>query len=131
MLHERILDPHLLESDTKEEQGLGIISGEVTFAREKVLAKGAYSLFGLDIMGYEIHYARAKEIAVKQEKLYATFIHGLFDNDNFRALLFRELDESYEGYCFLERKKEEIESFTNEIDTQIDMDQIVQSLRVC
>lgn len=128
MMFERILDPDAVESEFKEVFGFGRIKGEVVFAKEKTLKKGCYHLFGSMIDGYEIHNGVAKKRVVKKKNLYATFVHGIFESDEFRRKLFHKIDKNYIGYNFKEYKERAIKEFAEHIDKYIDMDFIEKVL---
>ncbi|MDT8339080.1 MAG: cobyric acid synthase [Sulfurimonas sp.] len=130
MMFERILDPHAVESNHKDTVGFGRIKGEVVFAKEKRLKKGCYFLFGDMIEGYEIHNGVAKKRVVKKKNLYATFVHGIFESDEFRYRLFSKIDENYEGYNFKEYKAKAIEEFAEHVEQHVDMSFIVNALNI-
>lgn len=130
MMFERILDPDAVESEFKEVFGFGRIKGEVVFAKEKIVQKGCYYLFGSMIDGYEIHNGVAKKREIKKKNLYATFVHGIFENDEFRYRLFSKIDKNYEGYDFKEYKAKAIEEFAEHINLHVDMDFIQKALTV-
>lgn len=128
MMFERILDPDAVESEFKEVLGFGRIKGEVIFAKEKIVKKGCYYLFGSMIDGYEIHNGVAKKREIKKKNLYATFVHGIFENDEFRYRLFSKIDKNYVGYNFKEYKAKAIEEFAEHIGKYVDIDFIQKAL---
>ncbi|MBW6488332.1 cobyric acid synthase [Sulfurimonas sp.] len=128
MMFERILDPDGVESERQEVKGLGRIKGDVVFGKEKIVKKGCYYLFGYMIDGYEIHNGVAKKRVVKKKNLYATFVHGIFENDSFRYRLFSKIDKNYEGYDFKEYKAKAIDEFAEHINLHVDMDFIEMAL---
>ncbi|TKI70957.1 cobyric acid synthase [Sulfurimonas crateris] len=130
MMFERILDPKCVESKQKETIGFGRIKGDVVFGKEKIVKKGCYYLFGSMIDGYEIHNGVAKKRVVKKKNLYATFVHGIFENDEFRYRLFCKIDKSYEGYDFKEYKAKAIDEFAEHINLHVDIDFIQKALTV-
>jgi len=128
MLFESILDPLHIESEYTEVEGLGRFKGSVTFQKEKIVKKGCYNIWGVMADGYEIHNAVAKKNAKHKRNIYATFMHGVFENDALRLQLFREINANYKGYNFKEFKAKSIEEFTNHIEKHIDMQTIEESL---
>jgi adenosylcobyric acid synthase len=130
MMFEKILDPERVESEFQEVKCFGRIKGEVVFAKEKIVKKGCYYLFGHMIDGYEIHNGVAKKRVEKKKNLYATFVHGIFENDSFRYRLFSKIDKSYEGYDFKEYKAKAIKGFAEHIEQHVDMDFIVNALSI-
>ena len=127
MMFEKIVDVNGIESDMKSIDAFGVIDGVVEFAKEKKVVKGRYELFGMQLSGYEIHHGMASELGVMKENFYGTFLHGLFDNDEFRRELFKEF--GYIGFNFSEYKKNKIESYTDEISKVVDIDKIVEELK--
>ncbi len=128
MMFEKILDPDAVESEFKEIHGFRRIKGDVLFAKEKIVKKGCYYLFGSMIDGYEIHNGVAKKRVVKKKNLYATFVHGIFESDEFRYRLFYKIDETYEGYNFKEYKAKAIKEFAEHINLHVDIDFIQKAL---
>jgi len=127
MMFEKIVDEKGVESDIKSVDSFGLIDGVVEFKEEKKVTKGVYELFGMDLIGYEIHHGMASSIGVKKENFYGTFLHGLFNNDEFRADVFKQF--GYRGFNFSEYKKSKIESYTHEISKVVDIDTIIKELK--
>ncbi|QOY55827.1 cobyric acid synthase [Candidatus Sulfurimonas marisnigri] len=128
MMFEKILDPLAIESEQQEVSGFGRIKGEVIFAKEKIVKKGCYHLFGCMVDGYEIHNGVAKKRAKKRKSLYGTFVHGLFDSDEFRHKLFFNINQNYKGYNFIEYKERAIKEFSEHIELHVDLDFIQKEL---
>jgi len=128
MLFERILDPLHIESEIDEVAGFKLFKGDIVFQEEKIVQKGCYNLFGTMVNGYEIHNGVTKKRAKSRERLYGTFVHGLFDNDDLRYKIFSTIDERYKGYNFKEFKAKSIKDFAGHIEGHIDMDYVVEAL---
>lgn len=109
MLGRKICDPHSIESNKKEIDGLGILPIATFFEQEKILnqVKAEEISSGLSVFGYEIHHGRNRNLknhnhvfkiterrgtivedfdgAFGNEKdIWGTYIHGIFDADIFR-----------------------------------------------
>ena len=130
MMFEKIIDPYNIESEFDEVKGFARFKGEVLFQKEKILKKGTYNLFGSIAEGYEIHNGIAKKRAKKKKNLYGTFVHGLFESDEFRYKLFHSINPNYQGYSFQSYKTKTIYEFALHIDKHIDMDYIENALHV-
>ncbi|MCW8953795.1 MAG: cobyric acid synthase [Sulfurimonas sp.] len=128
MMFEMILDPLEIESEQKEIAGFGRIKGEVIFAKEKIVQKGTYNLFGHMVDGYEIHNEFAEKRSKKRKNFYGTFVHGLFDSDEIRHHLFSKINPKYKGYNFKKYKAKAIKNFAKHIDKHVDMDFIEKKL---
>ena len=97
MLGEKIFDPFHTESNHTELDGLKLLPIETTFNAEKftrqvTLAEVDFNFLGSRITsknldGYEIHsgISSGQGIVVSgQGNIFGTYIHGIFDNDDFR-----------------------------------------------
>lgn len=116
MLGERINDRRTTESAQKSVKGLGILPVVTSFEKEKILswvkAKGIVS--GLKVTGYEIHHGRTRILKEckpvfrvfqrqgkkaegsdgaisKDGRIWGTYLHGVFDEDNFRRSFLNKL----------------------------------------
>ena len=125
MLFNELYDEHGVEEEKEtREKGLGFIDETLLFNKEKTLCKGTYHLFGLKVKGYEIHHGEANSIAYHHENIYGTFLHGVFENDNFRKFLF----EDYKGYNFSQFKKDKIDAYCSFINENLDLDTIIKEI---
>jgi adenosylcobyric acid synthase len=86
-------------------------------------------MFGVMVDGYEIHNARAKKNAKSKKNIYATFVHGIFDNNEFRYKIFSEINKNYKGYDFQKYKKEKIEEYATFIEKHIDIKKIIKAIK--
>lgn len=109
MLGKRINDPNHLESSVTSSEGLGYLEIETTLDREKKLSQTkAYSpLCDQELSGYEIHHGVSKVsgskekpfvlnkegevIGVRRGKVWGTYLHGIFDNNEFRREILNEI----------------------------------------
>ena len=111
-----------------DEEGLGLIDDVIVFQQEKVLHKGTYTLFGLELEGFEIHHGISKKYPLFFEGK-GTFVHALFDNNDFRNKFFKTLNPDYQGFDFQTYKKETIDNFIEEMKSRLDVERIVKSVR--
>lgn len=109
MLGKKIYDTHKIESATKEIQGLELLPVITNLEEEKIISqvKAKEINSGLDILGYEIHHGRTKNLEEslpffkiierlgqrvddmdgvirKDKRVLGTYIHGVFDANTFR-----------------------------------------------
>ena len=130
MMFETLTDDEGIEEDPlSRESGLGYINETLSFDKEKTLDKGEYRQFGMPLQGYEIHHGKASFPFFHQRNIYGTFLHGLFDNDNFRRFIFSDLDPFYKGYNFKDFKREKISSYCSFINSNLDVEAIMQEIR--
>jgi adenosylcobyric acid synthase len=57
-----------------------------------------------------------------------SFIHAIFDNDNFRDYLFKSIDKNYNGFNYIKYKKKRIDKFISKMGSFIDMNKILKGL---
>jgi cobyric acid synthase CobQ len=102
MLGRRICDPQGIESAAQRSEGLGLLGVETVLAPEKTLVRTSarHAPSGLEVTGYEIHHGRTAAelarpvltrpdgevvgVAATDERIWGTYLHGIFDSDLFR-----------------------------------------------
>jgi cobyric acid synthase len=104
MLGELVDDPYGLESETTRMDGFGLLPVQTTLVPEKTLTRtwGTHSKSGRSVHGYEIHHGQTKplsdslRVALRDNagqplgfargdgRVWGTYLHGLFDADEFR-----------------------------------------------
>ena len=102
ILGKLIKDPHAIESDKGQIDGIGLLDVTTVMALEKTLqlATATHLSSGLTTKGYEIHHGQTElgscEILIKRSddeiigvksnagRIWGTYLHGIFDDDNFR-----------------------------------------------
>ncbi len=111
-----------------EQEGLGLIDDVIVFKAEKILKKGTYTLFGMKIEGFEIHHGVSEKYPLFFEE-QGTFVHGIFDNDDFRDKLFKSLNSDYQGFDFSSYKEKTISHFIAEMKRRLDVERILQGVK--
>ncbi|MEW6356535.1 MAG: cobyric acid synthase [Planctomycetota bacterium] len=102
MMGARIEDPHRIESAESTTNGLGLLPVSTRLAREKTLTRvnATHLASGLRVTGYEIHHGLTDRegavpairrddgetigVASQDGRLWGTYVHGVFDADEFR-----------------------------------------------
>jgi len=128
MMYEKLIDKKLTESKYQYVYGFGRFKGSVKFKAKKVVKKGCYRVFGIMTKAYEIHNGVTKKRNKRATNLYGTFLHGVFENDEIRQKIFKEINPEYKGYCFDEFKSDAVSEFAKHIDNHLDIDYLVKSL---
>jgi adenosylcobyric acid synthase len=114
MMFKKLVDLDCIESTTaKRVEGLGFIDDEIIFKREKIVKKGKYHIFGQDVLGFEIHHgiSRKYPLYYENKNIKGTFVHGLFDDEKFKAY-----------------KRETIDNFINQMRKKLDVERIIKSV---
>lgn len=132
MLCKTLHDPDAVEHDEASvEAGLGLIDDDVVYQQPKILARGRYDLFGCpNINGYEIHCGRMKQYPLffQQGRIAGTHVHGVFDDDAFRAAYFKAIAPRYQGFCYREYRDAEIQGFAEMLAAHVDVERILAAL---
>lgn len=107
MLGDRVTDPHGIEGNVGEIQGLGLLAVETEMAPEKTVRNSSArsAIYDVALEGYEIHLGRTTgadcarpaviidgrpDGAVSPDGMVSgTYLHGLFASDAYRAALLR------------------------------------------
>lgn len=102
MLGTTISDPHGIESAGQTTRGLGLLSLSTVLEREKTLRRvtAKHAPSGLTVHGYEIHHGQSVGDSLQplvfrddgemigaasaNDPVWGTYLHGLFDADEFR-----------------------------------------------
>jgi len=116
MMFEKIVDDIAVETiEPTTIDGLGFIDDNIYFAKEKILKKAQYEIFGKKVEGFEIHHGISEKYPLYYEKdnIRGTFVHGLFDDEDFKRY-----------------KKETIDRFVNSMRSRLDIDQILKSILI-
>lgn len=107
----KIADPHKVESAGRTLQALGMLNMTTVLARTKTLtlASAVHLESGLTVRGYEIHHGQSEPDGVEplldhpdgrsigarspHKRIWGTYMHGIFDADEFRRWFIDRLRE--------------------------------------
>lgn len=156
MMGEKIKDPYGIESDISEIPGLGLLELETIMEREKntlqysgklVDCSGLLTgLNGEEIKGYEIHQGVTvgdeKKVTVddrvvavvKDENIFATYLHGVFDNEKVTRTILNRVREKKGmeihgvGITFDEYREQELNKLEKIFRENVDMRKIYEIL---
>jgi adenosylcobyric acid synthase len=165
MMGKSIRDPDRVESESADEPGLGLLDMETTFYREKTTTQVQARTMGVPfspetkISGYEIHMGNsvlgksaspAFEIISRNNKTaqttdgavdgqgrtLGTYIHGIFDNDNFRKNFIQHLRKrkglsplNHTGPSNTEAKEQAFDRLAKIVRESLDMKQLYRILQ--
>ena len=131
MMFETLDDKYALEnSEAIKEEGFSKIPSTITFEKEKILKKQVYDLFDCKIEGFEIHHGMSEKYPLFFEKknFKGTFVHGIFDSDEFRFKYFKSINSEYKGYSFKEYKRNSIDTFVEQMRSKLDVQRILDNV---
>lgn len=138
MLGRAILDPDGIEGDVKEVEGLGLLDVETVMEPQKRLANSkAHSLaYNVDLEGYEIHLGRTLgpdhdrpyvEIEGRPDgatsadgRIAGTYLHRLFDSNDFRAALLKSFGVTGGGQEYRQSVDAALDGVAEELQTHLD-----------
>ena len=159
MLGKVVRDPLHTESEHDETAGFGYLPSETTFAAQKrlrqVTASADFSflgahIFGRNLLGYEIHMGQTdflektiRPFQIAQEDNFVsdgavssdglvigTYIHGIFDDDDFRRSLLNRLrvqrgwSEIPVQYRYREEKERAYDRLAETVRASLDMEKL-------
>jgi adenosylcobyric acid synthase len=131
MMFENLIDDQNIENQEKvSEKGLGFIDDNIIFKKDKVLKKQSYEILGCNLTGFEMHHGISNKYPLKWESKYikGSFVHGVFDSDEFRNMIFKKINSNYNGFNFDEYKNKTIKNFINEMKSRLDIDKLINNL---
>jgi len=131
MMFNSLNDKYALENEEKTiEKGFGFIDDEIVFEKEKTLKKSSYDIFGCKVDGFEIHHGQSKKYSLGYEnkKILGTFIHAIFDNDNLRTKIFKDINFEYKEFDFKKHKQNEIDTFIEKLKNRLDVKKILEAI---
>ncbi|MBI5893355.1 MAG: cobyric acid synthase [Deltaproteobacteria bacterium] len=160
MLGRCVNDPYGMESSAKKTKGLGLLDMETILEKEKntyqveAEIKSKVKSQKSKVKGYEIHmgetngreqsfsvitirnnrYVKIHDGAISDNgKIWGTYIHGIFDNDEFRTGFLNEVRAIkrlpvQQGVCFKDKQDVNIKALAEVVKNSIDM---IKMLEIC
>ncbi len=138
MLGEKVLDPHHIEGDIEEINGLGILPVTTIIEDGKQTRQCSFSFVNGDACGegYEIHAGITesnrplcnlqngeKDGYFLNEKTWGSYIHGIFDNASVITHILQQINPDFQSTIDYKAKKEEgYNKLAELIRENVDMD---------
>ncbi len=148
MLGNSLTDPTGLEGDAATVPGLGLLELDTVLADEKTLreASGVDPVSAAHVHGYEMHLGRTTGAALvnpmlmlegrpegamsADAKVMGTYLHGLFDADDFRsAFLARVKTRAHSGVGYGEQVETTLDALADHLEANIDLDALLGDAR--
>lgn len=141
MLGNVVCDPGSIESTIAKEQGLSLLDMSTTMMKEKVLqqTKAIYIPTAASIKGYEIHHGETisnnlKSIIKNKDRriigysnesgtIWGTYLHSLFDNDEWRNWLLNRYRKNKMNYVS--------DNNSSHFDLNMEIDRLADIVRHC
>lgn len=162
ILGRKICDPYNVESDIKESEGLELLDLVTVLEKEKITAQSVVRLENTSYLlrGYEIHMGRTEAIGenavpfsyvVKRGEIecneidgymsldgrvWGTYLHGIFDNENFLrdfiSSLFKRkgLERKIDVKSFKDMKMAKYDELARAVRSALDMDTIYKIIGI-
>ncbi|MGL4403687.1 MAG: cobyric acid synthase [Fusobacteriaceae bacterium] len=152
MLGDRIKDPYQIESSLPELPGMGLLNLETVMEKEKNTKqysgklenmKGFFeNLEGIEIEGYEIHQGVTKTpkgdfvTSVSHGNIFATYVHGIFDNKEFIDRVLNNLREKkgmeqiQGSLSFSQYRERELDKLETLLRENIMMDKLYEIMEI-
>ncbi|MDY8108208.1 cobyric acid synthase [Fulvimarina sp. 2208YS6-2-32] len=146
MLGQRVFDPHGIEGDRRDCEGLKLLDVETVLAKDKTVRENlATDLSGGPLEGYEIHLGATRgrdcerpvclvggvpEGATSADgRVFGTYLHGIFANDGFRRDLLARLGLAPTGQSYREGVAAALDELADHIERSIDCDSLLDIAR--
>ncbi|CAN7462884.1 cobyric acid synthase [Pararhizobium sp. LjRoot238] len=138
MLGSRVTDPHGIEGNVREIEGLGLLSVETEMAPEKTVrnSNARSAVYDVALEGYEIHLGRTTgsdcarpaviidhraDGAVSADgRVSGTYLHGLFTSDAYRAALLKSFGIEGGGENYRQSVDRALDDVAAELETALD-----------
>lgn len=157
ILGERLLDPKQIDHDEDSIEGLKLLPIETVFDEEKktINTKGKINalpgifshLSGINIKGYEIHMGRSRSIyesagipfisdnrdcslGCVRENVLGTYLHGLFENDEFRSRFLHIFASADNNFSYQTFRDEQFDKMASLIEQNLDMNEILNIIHL-
>ncbi|MDR6108227.1 cobyric acid synthase, partial [Acinetobacter baylyi] len=104
---------------------------EIYFAKNKILNKAEYPIFGLNIAGFEMHHGISQKYPLyfQKDNIQGTFIHQVFDHNAFRTQYLRAICAQYQGFDFQLYKTEQINNFIEACRKRLNVKLILEAIQ--
>lgn len=132
MMFKTLDDKHAIENESpSKEKGFGFIDDKITFKKKKIVKKTTNNILSCKVKGFEIHHGVSKKHPLYYEKnnIFGTFVHEVFDNDNFRTVIFKKINKNYTKFNFTKNKNKKIDSFVNEMKSRLNINLIMENIK--
>ena len=153
MLGKTIYDPHHMEGDIEEIEGLGLVESSTTMKAQKTTHQVQFNVSNLQflngtfrgekLVGYEIHMGDTTPLADSVSRCFTitsrseeavNVIDGVFDNDEFRRFIINQLRER-KGlqpldvvFHYFDHKNAAYNRLADIVEEHLDMDYIMSTL---
>jgi len=147
MMGTKISDPHHVESEIDEIEGLGLLPVETILSEEKKTVQSKFSFLGSEAIcdGYEIHMgetiaANPSPLCItedgedgyyKDAKTWGSYMHGIMDNPVVLKQMLQQLKPDFTvSFNYKEYKNQEYDKLANVVREACDMDYIYETLEI-
>lgn len=154
LLGNHMVDPYHVESDLKSQTGLGLLDAQTVFSKEKVTTQATARHGNYELHGYEIHMGETTlgpnvepfstitsnngQATVRSDgavsadgSVWGTYLHGLFDNENWTRNFLNQLRErkglkalADSDNTIAKYKERQYEKLANVFEDNVDMKKI-------
>lgn len=153
ILGKKVMDPYGVEGERKEIEGLGLLNLETVMEKKKFTqqykGKIRTQSFGdveeFEIEGYEIHQGETlgeeknisiddRVVAVEKENIFATYVHGIFDNRKFTDKILNKIrnkkgiEEKFSNINYKDYRLQELDKLEKIYRENLDMKKVYEIL---
>jgi adenosylcobyric acid synthase len=147
MMGNKVLDPHQVESNNKETEGLGILPVITTLTEKKQIVQRSFYYKNSRKLskGYEIHMGESKPVEsprplntfddrstdgfVLNDRCWGSYIHGIFDNEDVLNDLLSPFNIVHPYKNYEEFKESQYDKLAALVRSSVRMDKIYDILK--
>ena len=148
MLGRSIADPHGIEGEAGETEGLGYLDVRTVLAPDKRLTRvtAVHAATGLEVEGYEIHLGRTEGIDClrpfahihdspegsrsRDGRVEGTYLHGLFTSDPVRSAWLQGLGVSTSVFSYAAEIEAVLDELALHIEAHLDVAELLRLAQV-
>ena len=67
-------------------------------------------------------------LSYEKSNFKGTFVHKIFDNDEFRTNYLKSINKDYVGFDFAKYKKDTVDNFISTLKEKLDVEHIIKSI---
>jgi adenosylcobyric acid synthase len=141
LLGNTLSDPHAIEGPAQTVAGLGLLDVETIFTHEKITAPWQGNFGEKSVVGFELHCGKSSGDGCKtpvfigengpdgartaDDKIWGTYVHGLFVSDDFRAAYLQKLGAEPSGYRYFAHIETILDEWADVLETSLDIEQLL------
>ena len=139
MLGNNLSDPHGVEGAVPQAEGLGLLDIDTVFTHKKIVTPWQGEYQGSPISGYEIHcgmsqgqacarplFSGSEGACSEDNRIWGTYIHGLFVADGFRHALLKNLGAAPSNYNYVAHRQQLLNDWADVLEESVSIEALLK-----